>query len=171
MKIKFLENVSHINIIRIVLIIICMNIKNIPNTILEYVNLFIIRLIVGLTIIYIAYYDPIIAILVAVCFMLIIKQNKLNSSYDESESNQLEVIRIIDHSNIISPHEKKEYFEDTVPKYQKVNNLSKPLCKSVYRLDDIVSKYIHNPKEELTTKENPCFKTMTENLELNSSNL
>ena len=68
--------------------------------------------ITGLTIIYIAYYDPIIAILIAVCFMLIIKQNKLNSYYDESESNPLEVIRLIDHSNDISPQEKKEYFED-----------------------------------------------------------
>tara|TARA_B100001093_G_C26839717_1_gene1019982 strand:- start:2436 stop:2945 length:510 start_codon:yes stop_codon:yes gene_type:complete len=168
---KDLKNVSYINIIRIVLIIICMNVKNIPNQILEYVNLFIIRLIIGLTIIYIAYYDPIIAILIAVCFMLIIKQNKLNSTYNESDSNPLEVIRLIDHSNIISPLEKKEYFKDTVSKYHKVDEISKPSCKSISRLDDIVSKYIHNPQEELKTKENPCFKTLTDNLELNSSNL
>ena len=171
MKLKLFESSNYINITRIILIIICMNIKNVPNPILEYVNLFIIRLIIGLTIIYIAYYDPVIAILLAVCFMLIIKQNKLNSYYDETNEEPLEVLRLIDHSNEISPQEEAEYFQNTTSPYKKINKLSDPYCESASRLDNIVSKYIFNPKERCQVNQNPCFKTITENLKINSSNL
>ena len=167
MKLNFLENMTNVNIVRIVIVIICMNIKNIPNSILEYVNLFIIRLIIGLVIVYVAFYDPIIAILIAICFMLIVKQNKLNSKYDENNSEPLEVIRIIDNSLPISLKDKLEYFNDVEKPDTTTTTTSEnsQLQENIKNVESIVSKYICNPQEECKVKENSCFRTLTENLE------
>ena len=94
--------------------------------------------------------------------MLIVKQNKLNSKYDENEQEPLQVIRIIDNSVPLSKFE-KELFENT-------NNTKNPTPKttveeSIERVDSIVSKYICNPNEEEDIRENECFKTLTENLQ------